>query len=459
MGLAGRDGSHSHVVRASGALCLLLGLLAACEEAKQTPSAPVKASAAVSAASAIPAANPAPDPTTDSIDTEAPVTVAAAGVQTGGSNAPPVTGKRCPEGMVFIAGGEFWVGSAGELGASEESPRFKMQVAGFCLDVTEVTVKAYRECVEAGRCKPANDGRRFCNLRWEGRDEHPINCVDWFQARDYCAWRNARLPAEEEWEYAARGGDDYREFSWGNEKPDRQVCWMHPGGSCEVKQFEAGAFGLYDMTGNVWEWTRDSFGTYPWAPDNDLSKVYRGGSWSRRFAKWMRTRLRNRYAPKEWGSHLGMRCALTPPGVSCAYGKSADGGCNRGVEEISCSARKKWNGARCAYADQPKCPAGRAEKPGFGCVSKAAADEGSAARPRAAVDGNGAKPAPSAAKTTPISRTRSPSFDPDCQKHYPGKPHAYRYVGGTHAKRNHAKGQAGCSNRDVGVGWNSCCCP
>jgi formylglycine-generating enzyme required for sulfatase activity len=375
-----------------------------------------------------------------------PPAAAQSSVPAVASVAPPVPSrpaKGCPKGMASIPGAPFKVGNFSVNAAPEESPGFETKVATFCMDLSEVTVSDYSACTISGKCSAAHDDRRFCNVRYSDRGNHPVNCVDWHQAADYCAFRGARLPSEVEFEYAARGGTEYRAYSWGNEPPDGRTCWKHVGGSCPVKQYPAGAFGLYDVIGNVWEWTDDWFGDYPWPPETGLTKVYRGGSWSRRFEKWMSPRLRNRYAPKQWGSHLGFRCALTPQYMQCPYGRSEDGTrCRFGVETAQCSGREKWNGVRCALPGEPKCPAGRVENPGHGCALEQAASG----------------PAPEV-ETTPVTRTRSPEFDADCLQNKPGRPHAYKYVGGTHYARNRVSGAAGCANRDVGVGWNSTCCP
>ena len=347
--------------------------------------------------------------------------------------------------MVRVAGARFRVGSNPAGAAPEEIPPFETEVATFCLDVTEVTVAAYAKCVDASACKTPRTERRFCNVRAPDRADHPMNCVDWHESSGYCAWRGARLPSEVEWEYAARGGTEYRAFSWGNEGPEGKTCWKHVGGSCKVREFPAGAFGLYDMIGNVWEWTDDWFGEYPWPPPSGFTKVYRGGSWSRRFVKWMSPRLRNRFRPDEWGSHLGLRCASTPADVTCPYGRTADGKkCQNGVVSADCSGRGKWNGVRCALPGEPDCLPGATQEPGHGCV------------PAGATAMRG--PAPEV-ETTPVARVRSPEFDADCAQNKPGRPQAYRYTGGTHHARNRVSGAAGCANRDVGVGWNSTCCP
>jgi hypothetical protein len=349
--------------------------------------------------------------------------------------------------MAMIRGGAFWVGSPHGEYNPEETPRFETQVAAFCMDLTEVTVTAYRECVAAGACTPARDSRRFCNERWDGRGGHPINCVDWSEARAYCAFRRARLPSEIEWEFAARGGSERRKYPWGDEAPDGRACWKNVGGSCEVKRFAAGAFGLYDVVGNVWEWTDDWFAPYPWPALSGTTKVYRGGGWSRRFEKWMRPQLRNRGLPTHWGSHLGFRCASTPARVECPYGRSAESPdrCLFGVGQVECGKGKHWNGQRCAARDEPECPDGTQKVRGHGC---------SAPTPPPA---SSSRAAPSSAAQ--VSRAHTPQFDADCRRYHPTQPRAYRYTGGTHDERNAVSRAAGCRNRDVGSGWNSTCCP
>jgi hypothetical protein len=211
-----------------------------------------------------------------------------------------------------------------------------------------------------------------------------------------------------------------------------------------VKSFPAGAFGLFDMTGNVWEWVSDYYGPYPWPPAHGYSRVYRGGSWSRRFEKWLHTRLRNRESESFSGSHLGMRCALSPPGVKCPFGADAAGRCLPGVIERACEPPRAWNGVRCAKTGEPRCRDGWQEVAGHGCVPE---DEA----PPPEVD--------LAAEKAGVSRAPAPEFDADCLRNFKGRPHAFRYIGGTHRGRNLVSRSAGCKNRDVGVGFNSTCCP
>lgn len=205
----------------------------------------------------------------------------------------------CPADTLRIPGGSFHMGSDSLASAPEEMPRFETEVADFCLDATEVTVDAYLGCVKSGSCTPSKDQGRFCNTHFPDRGNHPMNCVDWKQSRSYCEARGARLPSELEWEYAARGGSEYRAYSWGPEPPDGRTCWKHVGGTCRVKEYPAGAFGLFDMIGNVWEWTGDS---------REAGHSVRGASWA--FEPiWARASLRGWTKDSTRAADGGFRCA------------------------------------------------------------------------------------------------------------------------------------------------------
>ena len=185
---------------------------------------------------------------------------------------------------VAIAGGAFVAGcdpAQGDDCLPDEMPREVREVAAFEIDRTEVTVAAYRACVEAGACTPP-DVAEGCNWDREGRELHPVNCVDWEQAKAYCAFRDARLPTEWEWEKAARGSDGRRN-PWGDAPADCRVAVLDEGGgngcgagdtTFEVGSRPAGATpeGVVDLIGNVWEWTST-------VREGGPSPAVRGGAW------------------------------------------------------------------------------------------------------------------------------------------------------------------------------------
>lgn len=153
-------------------------------------------------------------------------------------------------------------------------------VAPFRIDETEVTVRAYRGCVEAGACEAAGTGPG-CNAAIPNSETHPIDCVDQAQAAAYCKWAGRRLPSEDEWELAARGADG-RTYPWGEEAPDGARAnladralgdWRREKGepvptelfptldgfpnTATVGTYAAGRTkeGVADLVGNVREWT------------------------------------------------------------------------------------------------------------------------------------------------------------------------------------------------------------
>lgn len=353
--------------------------------------------------------------------------------------------STCPAGTQHVPGGKFWVGAdPDEHFAEDESPRYLTELPAFCMDETEVTADAYAKCVVAGTCTAPEPGSILCNYGRPERATHPINCVTWYQADAYCRAQGERLPSEVELEYVARGGQQYLTYPWGDDEPDGRACWKHPG-TCPVKSFPPGAFGLSDVSGNVWEWGADWYGTYPWPPSSGYAKVYRGGSFSRRFVKWMHTRLRDRLAPDKAGAHLGFRCAATLAGEPCPFGEESPGICRHGVLDRSCADGKSFNGVRCAAPGEPTCVEGWIEAPGHGCAPLEAL-------PPAEIEDV-------QANARDVRRMRSREFDGDCAHNSRDRPHAFRYVGGSHAARNFVSRHSGCKNRDVGVGWNSTCCP
>ncbi|MCK6592935.1 MAG: formylglycine-generating enzyme family protein, partial [Polyangiaceae bacterium] len=149
----------------------------------------------------------------------------------GGSASASAAAGTCPPGMVFVAGGAFLMGS--NEGQGDERPVHRVEVRPFCMDRTEVTARAYTACVASRACSPAEATvtgsglseeakaaeSSFCSAGKNDRMDHPINCIDWAQAEAYCRAQQKRLPTEEEWELAARGGSDQRRYPWGDAPP------------------------------------------------------------------------------------------------------------------------------------------------------------------------------------------------------------------------------------------------
>jgi formylglycine-generating enzyme required for sulfatase activity len=204
-----------------------------------------------------------------------------------------------------------------------------ISLSGFWIDSTEVTVARYRTCVQAGKCSPAATGQA-CNQGIARKDDHPINCVSWYQADGYCAWAGARLPSEAQWEKAARGVDG-RLYPWGNDPPNCSVVvWYDPDGGhgcgkhstwpVGSKPGGQSACGALDLAGNVWEWAADFYDSdyYAVAPDTDpkgpakgLYKVLRGGGWGHDGPTKQRSGTRLRFAPANQTPGTGFRCALS----------------------------------------------------------------------------------------------------------------------------------------------------
>jgi formylglycine-generating enzyme required for sulfatase activity len=242
-----------------------------------------------------------------------------ASARQGSENATPAT---CARNQVAIPGGTFMMGS--KDGKMKEGPVHQVTLSPFCIDKTEVTVAAYRACVEARDCKTPKAEAFGCTWGKSGMDQHPINCVDWSEAKAFCEWANGRLPTEAEWEFAARGTDG-RKYPWGPQDPapsrlnmgGKDDGWEY---TAPVGSYPRGAspFGVLDMAGNVWEWTADACEPYRSgaetnpvrsSPDASSLRVFRGGSWHDNAPSWVRTAFRNGSSPGYRIDYLGFRCA------------------------------------------------------------------------------------------------------------------------------------------------------
>ncbi|CAM3974188.1 Hercynine oxygenase [Bordetella tumbae] len=322
-------------------------------------------------------------------------------------------GKNGPAGMAWIPGSQFLMGNEHKLSQPNERPAHAVRVSGFWMDVHDVTNAEFRRFVEAtGYVTTAEQKPRWEDLapqlppgtprpddsvlvpgamvfvgsesevslrdytRWwrfipganwrhpqgpgsniQGKDDHPVVQVSYTDAEAYAKWAGKRLPTEAEWEFAARGGIEQADYSWGNElspqgKPmaniwDTQQQQPFPVvkdekiqvGTTPVGSFPSNGYGLYDMAGNVWQWTADWYRADAFAiqaqyreppqdpagpadsfdpddgnvPEKAPKRVTRGGSFlcSDTYCISYRASARRGADPLNSMSHLGFRTVMT----------------------------------------------------------------------------------------------------------------------------------------------------
>jgi formylglycine-generating enzyme required for sulfatase activity len=216
-----------------------------------------------------PTPTPAPTPTPVPTGVEAPT-------------APPVA-----EMMVEIPAGEFTMGN--DVGDDDEKPAHTVTLEAFEMDMFEVTNADFARFVEETgyQTEAEKAGESGWRAYAEGKDNYPVVKVTWNDADAYCQWAGKRLPTEAEWEKAAKGPEGFL-YPWGNEWDPAKTNAKESGfrGTVAVGSFPEGAspYGVFDMAGNVWEWTADWYQPYPGstyqsAYFGEKFKVTRGGGW------------------------------------------------------------------------------------------------------------------------------------------------------------------------------------
>jgi formylglycine-generating enzyme required for sulfatase activity len=297
--------------------------------------------------------------------------------------------------MAWVPGGTFWMGGD-DSSVDDAKPVHEVKVSGFWVDRTEVTnrqfarfVKATLYITVAERKPDAKDfpdappeklvpgsivftppaGRVSLDdpLVWwryvpgaswrhpegpastiEGKDDHPVVQICFYDAQAYANWAGKRLPTEAEWEFAARGKIPRARYVWGDDRlpggtwqaniwegrfPDQDTVEDGFARTAPVGSFPANGFGLFDMAGNVWEWCSDwyrpGYETSPrenpvgpgssYDPDepNVPKRVQRGGSFlcSDQYCTRYLPGARGKGAPDSAASHVGLRCVLSPGGT------------------------------------------------------------------------------------------------------------------------------------------------
>lgn len=242
-----------------------------------------------------------------------------------------------PEGMVLVRGGIFLMGST--KGEEDEMPLHTVKIDDFFMGKYEVTHQEYlaflnatkvdstgwvedKEYIDINDCDCAigykNGKFYFKGSEYALTPDCPVIEVTWYGAAAYCQWRGGRLPSEAEWEYAARGGQKSRGYIFSGGNSTAKVSWYgnnsggktHPVGTKRPNEL-----GIYDMSGNVWEWCRDWYDEHFYKnsssqdqpePTSAQVRVGRGGSWGS-ISNNLRSTNRHFYIPPLSSNFVGFR--------------------------------------------------------------------------------------------------------------------------------------------------------
>ena len=217
-------------------------------------------------------------------------------------------------GFVWIPAGEFDMGSptSEKDRYGDETLHHVKLTKGVWMLETETPQTLYKEVMGENPSK------------FKG-DDLPVECVSWDDAAKFCEKLTERLPkgltaslpTEAQWEYACRAGTTTA-YSYGDSADSSKMNY-NSRGTKTVKSYDPNPWGLYDMHGNVWEWTSDYYAEdYPTGiaidpkgPDSASNRVFRGGGWSVRLAKICRSAFRDRFTVGLRADHLGFRFLLS----------------------------------------------------------------------------------------------------------------------------------------------------
>ena len=205
-----------------------------------------------------------------------------------------------PPDLIFVKGGQFKMGCAQAGG--DEVPVHNVHLSDFYIGKYEVTVAQYRAfCNATGHTFPSPPPSGWYEehdkaIKWQWNDTYPIVNISYYDAKAYCKWLSELtgdkydLPTEAQWEYAARGGQLSKSYTYAGSNDIDEVAWYdettNEKGVKQVGRLKPNELGIYDMSGNVWEWCLDFYGKYtassqrdPQGPSRGDFRVVRGGSW------------------------------------------------------------------------------------------------------------------------------------------------------------------------------------
>ena len=230
--------------------------------------------------------------------------------------------------MVYVKGGTFTMGATSEQGndaSSNELPTHKVTLSDYYIGQTEVTQGLWQAVMGSN---PSHFSRKY---GYPDNWEHPVECVTWNDCQEFITKLNKmtgkqfRLPTEAEWEYAARGGNKSKGYKYAGSNNLDEVAWFmdnhtvnnsHNEGTRTVGAKKANELGIYDMSGNVFEWCQDQYCIYssdpqtnPKGPTAGIDRVCRGGHYLSRSAL-CRLSARSIVHPSSGSPGVGLRLAI-----------------------------------------------------------------------------------------------------------------------------------------------------
>ena len=235
----------------------------------------------------------------------------------------PISVNGVTFNMIKVEGGTFTMGATSEMSEpwDEEKPTHEVTLSTYYIGETEVT-QALWKAVMGNTVRNQRDKADSSYPLYGEGDNYPMYYVSWDDCQDFINKLNTltnkefRLPTEAEWEFAARGGNKSNHTQYSGSKNIGDVAWYdgnsgyttHP-----VKTKQANELGIYDMSGNVWEWCQDYYGNYssaaednPKGPKSGSFRVFRGGSWCI-IARSCRSSNRGSITPGYRSYYLGLR--------------------------------------------------------------------------------------------------------------------------------------------------------
>jgi len=232
--------------------------------------------------------------------------------------------------MVLIPEGEFLMGTNDADARADEKPSHKIYLSAYYIDRYEVTNSEYQQFVlETGHQVPFLDREWACDFNWNGinypsgKADYPVVLVSWTDATAYAHWAGKRLPTESEWEKASRAGFMNQKYPFGNSidlaQANYKKGYLRSWCLMPVGSYQPNQYGLFDMSGNVWEWCHDwysddyyskSFYMNPAGPSEGYYRVIRGGAWIND-PEFLTCSHRGKSLPDEKSFAVGFRCSLS----------------------------------------------------------------------------------------------------------------------------------------------------